>query len=194
MLWNIWIRNEIFWSRLSYAVNIGPKQICALDPNNKIDACQVNTMQGELWNIKWMQIISLTHSIQMICRYAVLLRENVLTLMEHATVQDLYQRSSDFENNISTQGDSGGPLVVLKRDTNEERRCKFTWSLWPRTNMFGFHWRKSSSCMFLDRYFLVGVVSYGYKCAEPVRFLRSLDLLARLLKDALNPADHHLCK
>jgi len=58
-------------------VNIGPKQICALDPNNKIDACQ---------------------------------------------------------------GDSGGPLVVLKRDTNEERRY---------------------------RYFLVGVVSYGYKCAEP---------------------------
>ena len=46
---------------------------------------------------------------------------------------------------------------------------------------------------FSDRYFLVGVVSYGYKCAEPVRFLRSLDLLARLLKDALNPADH-LCK
>ena len=50
--------------------------------------------------------------------------------MQHATVQNLYQKSSDFENNISTQGDSGGPLVVLKRDTNEERRCKFTWSLW----------------------------------------------------------------
>ena len=46
--------------------------------------------------------------------------------MQQATVQDLYQRSSDFENNISTQGDSGGPLVVLKRDTNEEQRCKFT--------------------------------------------------------------------
>ena len=151
MLWNIWIRYEFVWSRLSYAVNIGPKQICALDPNNKIDACQVNTMQGELWNIKGMQIISLTHSIQMICLYVVLLRLNVLTLMQqqqHATVQDSYQRSSDFGSNISTQGDSGGPLIVLKRDTNEARRCKFPWSLWHRANKFGSHWRKFISCTF----------------------------------------------
>merc|ERR1712107_538129 len=47
----------------------------------------------------------------------------------------------DPNNKIDAcQGDSGGPLVVLKRDTNEERRY---------------------------RYFLVGVLSYGYKCAEP---------------------------
>ena len=43
---------------------------------------------------------------------------------------------------------------------------------------------------FSDRYFLVGVVSYGYKCAEPVKFLRSLDSFGRLLKDALYPARH----
>jgi len=51
----------------------------------------------------------------------------------------------DFSREIlfvtkSVQGDSGGPLVVLKRDTNEGERY---------------------------RYFLVGVVSFGYKCAEP---------------------------
>ena len=41
---------------------------------------------------------------------------------------------------------------------------------------------------FSDRYFLVGVVSYGYKCAEPVRFSQLSDSFGRLLKDALNPA------
>jgi len=47
----------------------------------------------------------------------------------------------DKNNRIDAcQGDSGGPLVVLKRDTNEGLRY---------------------------RYFLVGVVSFGYKCAEP---------------------------
>ena len=51
------------------------------------------------------------------------------------------------------QGDSGGPMVALKRSSNN--RCK--------------HYRKNVrvkiKISFLDRYHLIGVVSFGYRCA-----------------------------
>ena len=64
----------------------------------------------------------------------------------------------DLNNRIDAcQGDSGGPLIVEKQ--TEDGRCK--------NNMLR-HWNSRWHDLFIaDRFFLIGVVSFGYKCAVP---------------------------